>query len=83
VFSFGLFAAGAFFPVFPFFFSGGMTGTAWSVALSVAALAAIGFATSLFSGRGPVYSAIRQVAIGAVAAGVTYGTGALIGVSLS
>ncbi|MDB5864101.1 MAG: protein of unknown function transrane [Betaproteobacteria bacterium] len=82
-FSFGLFAAGAFFPVFPFFFSGGMTGTAWSVALSVAALAAIGFATSLFSGRGPVYSAIRQVAIGAVAAGVTYGAGALIGVSLS
>ena len=41
---------------------------AWSVALSVAALGAIGLATSLFSGRGPVYSATRQVVIGAVAA---------------
>ena len=53
------------------------------MALSVVALAVIGFATSLFSGRGPVYSATRQIAIGAVAAGVTYGVGALIGVSLS
>jgi len=44
---------------------------------------AIGLATSLFSGRGPLYSAIRQVLVGAVAAAVTYATGALIGVSLS
>jgi VIT1/CCC1 family predicted Fe2+/Mn2+ transporter len=82
-FSFGLFAAGAFFPVLPFFFAGGMTGMAWSMALSVVALAVIGLATSLFSGRGPVYSATRQVMIGVVAAGVTYAVGALIGVSLS
>ena len=82
-FSFGLFAAGAFFPVLPFFFAGGMTGIAWSLALSVVALAVIGLATSLFSGRGAVYSATRQVMIGAVAAGVTYAVGALIGVSLS
>ena len=82
-FSFALFALGAFFPVFPFFFAGGMTGMAWSLALSVAALGAIGLATSLFSGRGPAYSATRQVIIGAVAAGITYATGALIGVSLS
>jgi vacuolar iron transporter family protein len=81
--SFALFALGAFFPVFPFFFVGGMTGVASGLALSVVALAVIGFATSLFSGRGPVYSATRQIAIGAVAAGVTYGVGALIGVSLS
>ena len=45
--------------------------------------AAIGLATSLFSGRGPAYSASRQVLIGAAAAGITYATGALIGVSLS
>ncbi|MEN3355447.1 MAG: vacuolar iron transporter family protein [Betaproteobacteria bacterium] len=82
-FSFALFALGAFFPVFPFFFAGGMTGMAWSLALSVAALGAIGLSTSLFSGRGPVYSATRQVIIGAAAAGITYATGALIGVSLS
>jgi vacuolar iron transporter family protein len=82
-FSFALFAVGALFPVVPFFFAGGTTGMAWSMALSVAALGAIGLATSLFSGRGPVYSATRQVGIGAVAAGVTYAIGALIGVSLS
>jgi VIT1/CCC1 family predicted Fe2+/Mn2+ transporter len=82
-FSFALFAVGAFFPLFPFFFAGGTTGIAWSLALSIAASGVIGLATSLFSGRGPVYSAIRQVVIGAVAAGVTYVTGAAIGVSLS
>jgi VIT1/CCC1 family predicted Fe2+/Mn2+ transporter len=82
-FSFALFAAGALFPVVPFFFAGGTTGMAWSAALSVVALAVIGLATSLFSGRGPVYSATRQIVIGAVAAAVTYAIGALIGVSIS
>lgn len=82
-FSFGLFALGAIFPVLPFFFASGAAGTAWSLGLSGLALAAIGLATSLFSGRGPLYSALRQVAIGALAAGVTYAIGAVIGVSLS
>ncbi|WP_018230626.1 VIT1/CCC1 transporter family protein [Methyloversatilis universalis] len=82
-FSFVLFSAGALFPVLPFFFTEGVAGMAWSGGLSAAALAGIGVATSLFSGRGPVYSALRQVLIGVAAAGVTYGTGALIGVSLA
>jgi vacuolar iron transporter family protein len=70
---------------FSFALFGGTTGIAWSLAASVAALGAIGLvlATSLFSGRGPVYSATRQVWVGAVAAAVTYAMGALIGVSLS
>ena len=82
-FSFALFAAGAFFPVVPFFLAAGTTGIAWSLALSIAALGVIGVTTSLFSDRGPVYSATRQVVIGALAAGVTYATGTAIGVSLS
>lgn len=82
-FSFVLFATGAIFPILPFFFTAGLPGMLWSAALSALALAAIGVATSLFSGRGPLFSALRQILIGAVAAGVTYGTGALIGVSLS
>ncbi|MBS0513601.1 MAG: VIT1/CCC1 transporter family protein [Proteobacteria bacterium] len=82
-FSFLLFAAGAFFPVVPFFFNDGFAGMAWSIGLSVLALGVIGLGTSLFSGLGPVYSAVRQIVIGAAAAGVTYGTGALIGVSIS
>jgi VIT1/CCC1 family predicted Fe2+/Mn2+ transporter len=82
-FSFALFAAGAAFPVLPFFFVAGAAGIAWCLVASGVALALIGVATSLFSGRGPLYSAIRQVLIGAAAAGITYGTGALIGVSLA
>lgn len=82
-FSFVLFAVGALFPVLPFFFAGGAAGMAWSAGLSVVALGAIGLATSLFSGRGALYSVVRQIVIGAVAAAVTYGTGAVIGVSIT
>ena len=82
-FSFLLFAVSAFFPVLPFFFTGGLPGMAWSAGLSAVALGAIGLGTSLFSGRGPLYSALRQIGIGAAAAGVTYATGALIGVSIA
>jgi VIT1/CCC1 family predicted Fe2+/Mn2+ transporter len=81
-FSFGLFAIGAVFPVLPFFFVAGATGIACSLAASAAALAVIGVATSLFSGRSASYSAVRQVLIGAAAAGITYAVGAAIGVSL-
>ncbi len=82
-FSLALFAAGAIFPVLPFFFAAGTAGIAWSGAASALALAAIGLATSLFSGRTPLYSALRQVLIGAAAAGITYAAGALLGVSLT
>jgi VIT1/CCC1 family predicted Fe2+/Mn2+ transporter len=82
-FSFVLFAVGAIFPVLPFFFGEGVTGMAWSAGLSVVALGVLGLATSLFSGRSAAYSAVRQIVIGAVAAAVTYGTGALIGVSIA
>lgn len=82
-FSFVLFSVGAMFPVLPFFFATGATGIAWSLVSSAAALAAIGLGTSLFSGRSALYSALRQVVIGAAAAGITYAAGAAIGVSLS
>jgi vacuolar iron transporter family protein len=67
----------------PFFFVSGNAGVAASLGVSVLALAVIGVATSLFSGRTPLYSALRQVLIGAAAAGITYGAGALLGVSLA
>jgi VIT1/CCC1 family predicted Fe2+/Mn2+ transporter len=53
-----------------------------SLAASGVALALIGAGTSLFTGRGVVFSALRQLAIGLAAAGVTYGMGAVVGVSL-
>ena len=81
--SFLLFAAGAVFPVLPFFWLQG----AWAIAACVAAsgtvLCAMGLATSLFNGRSPWYSALRQLVFGGLAAAVTYGTGALLGTSLS
>ena len=81
--SFCLFAAGAIFPVAPFFFMSGNTAILVSLVVSGAALAAIGAGTSLFTGRGVVFSATRQLLIGYAAAAVTFGVGRLAGVALS
>ncbi len=80
--SFGLFALGAIFPVAPFFFLGGVAVLIASLAASGVALILIGAGTSLFTGRNLAFSAGRQVVIGFAAAGVTYGIGRLVGVSL-
>jgi VIT1/CCC1 family predicted Fe2+/Mn2+ transporter len=80
--SFFLFAAGAIFPVAPFFLLSGQAALLASVALSGAALAAIGAGTSLFTGRGVAFSAARQLLIGYGAAAVTFAIGRLAGVSL-
>lgn len=82
-FSFAAFAIGALFPVVPFMFARDTGAIAVSIGVSAAALAAIGVGTSLYSGRGALFSAARQVIIGCAAAAVTYFAGALVGVSLS
>jgi VIT1/CCC1 family predicted Fe2+/Mn2+ transporter len=81
--SFVLFSLGALFPVAPFLLLQGARAIAISVILSAAALCAIGLLTSLFNGRSPWYSAARQTLFGCAAAAITYGIGALLGVSLS
>ena len=81
--SFLLFAAGAIVSLLPFLWIKGMPAIAVSVALSALALFGIGIITSLFNGRNPWFSAARQVVIGCAAAAVTYGAGALLGVSIS
>jgi VIT1/CCC1 family predicted Fe2+/Mn2+ transporter len=81
--SFVLFAFGAVFPVAPFVFLSGWPAVGLSLALSGLVLTAIGAATSLFTGRGAAFSAARQLLIGYLAAGVTFGIGRLVGVSLS
>jgi VIT1/CCC1 family predicted Fe2+/Mn2+ transporter len=81
--SFSLFAFGAVFPVAPFLVLTGWTAVIASIALSGVVLAAIGAATSLFTGRGALSSAVRQLLIGCTAAAVTFGVGRLVGVSLS
>src|SRR6266404_903258 len=80
--SFCLFAAGAIFPVAPFFWLHGTPALLASLALSGLALVLIGAGTSLFTGRGLVISAMRQLVIGFAAAGLTYGVGHLVGVSI-
>ena len=81
--SFALFSAGAIFPVVSFIWFKGAQAIAVSVALSAAALCAMGLLTSLFNGRSPWFSAMRQAVFGCVAASVTYAIGSLLGVSLS
>src|SRR5690242_12807330 len=80
--SFLLFAIGAIFPVAPFFFLSGAAVIVTSLIVSACAMFAIGAGTSLFTGRGVLFSGARQIAIGLAAAAVTFGLGRLIGVSI-
>jgi vacuolar iron transporter family protein len=81
--SFFLFALGAIFPVAPFLFVAGSTAVLASLALSGADLFLIGAGTTLFTGRGALFSGMRQLAIGLAAAGVTFALGRLIGISIA
>jgi vacuolar iron transporter family protein len=80
--SFILFAGGALLPVIPFFALAGAPAIGASLGIGAAAMLAIGAGTSLFTGRGVLFSALRQLAIGVAAAGITFGLGRVIGVSL-
>lgn len=80
--SFCLFAVGAVIPVAPFFFLSGNLGVAVSAALSALALFGIGAGITLLTGRGALYSGLRQVIFGLLAAGITFGLGRVIGASL-
>ena len=53
-----------------------------SLGLSLAALFAVGAAVSLLTGKGVLFSGLRQVGIGAAAAAVTYAVGTIIGVGV-
>ena len=50
---------------------------------SAVALFLIGAGTSLFTGRGVLFSGARQLVVGLAAAGVTFGVGRLIGVAVA
>jgi VIT1/CCC1 family predicted Fe2+/Mn2+ transporter len=80
--SFVLFFAGAIAPVAPFLFLSGGAAIATSLAASGVALFIIGAAITLLTGRGVLYSGLRQLLIGMAAAAVTFGIGRLIGVSV-
>ena len=77
------FAIGAMVPVVPFLFGGGLTVVAVSIGLSLAAMFAVGVGVSLLTGRSALFSGVRQVAIGAAAAAVTFLVGRVIGVNVT
>jgi len=81
--SFAAFAVGAAIPVIPFLFGGGTVVFVFSIGLSLIALFVVGAGVSLVTGRGTLFSGMRQVGIGILAATVTYVVGLAIGVSVA
>jgi VIT1/CCC1 family predicted Fe2+/Mn2+ transporter len=80
--SFLAFVAGALIPLAPFFVLSGLRATLVSAALSGIGLFSVGAAMSLFTGRHPLPSGLRMVAIGGTAIAVTYAIGAAVGLRL-
>ena len=81
--SFAFFASGALVPVLPFLL--GLTGTAALVTASAlvgGALMVTGAVVGMLSGAPPLRRALRQLAVGAAAATVTYVLGSLFGATL-
>ena len=81
--SFCLFALGAIIPVAPFFFLSGIVGVIVSICCATVALFGIGAGITLLTGRNVFYSGTRQVILGLLAAGITFGLGRVIGTSLA
>jgi len=81
--SFLSFALGAVVPLVPYLVTRGSGAFLGTLIATAASLLAVGAAISLFTGRNPVRSALRQAMIGALAAGATFLIGKLLGVSVS
>ncbi|MCC7105397.1 MAG: VIT1/CCC1 transporter family protein [Chloroflexi bacterium] len=80
--SFLMFATGAITPVLPYLFVGDVLAVGLSALLSAIGLFAIGAGITLFTGRHPFVSGMRQVGFGLAAAAVTFGLGKLVGAGL-
>ena len=80
--SFALFSLGAIVPVIPFFWLAGGAAVILSLVLAGIALFALGATTALITGTGVVRTGTRSLLLGLVAAGVTYGIGVVLGVTV-
>jgi VIT1/CCC1 family predicted Fe2+/Mn2+ transporter len=76
------FAVGAFVPLLPFLILNGGTAFATSIGASGVALFAIGLAVSRLTHRHAIWTGVRQVALGGLAAAVTFGVGTLLGTAV-
>ena len=81
--SFVTFALGAFIPLIPWLFTSGTAAIVLSVVLGAVASLAVGVVLARFTERPVVVSALRQLAVTAVAAAVTFGVGKAIGTGVS
>jgi len=77
--SFVTFAIGAFIPLAPWLFTSGTAAIVLSVVLGAVASLAVGVVLARFTERPAVVSALRQLAVTAIAAAVTFGIGRAIG----
>lgn len=81
IYSFLAFSFGAVVPLAPFLLTEGVTAIVIAVVLALGSLFVVGALVSLLTGRGLLFSGLRQVFIGGAAALVTFIVGSLIGVS--
>ncbi len=79
--SFSTFALGALIPLIPWLITRGGAATVASIAAGAVAALVVGSAVALFTNRSRWRSAVRQLAILATVAAITYGIGAAVGVS--
>lgn len=78
--SFLAFTLGALVPLVPYLLLSGAAAFGISLGVSLAALAFLGYGISRLTHRSALYSSVRQVALGGVAAAVTYAVGTVVGV---
>ena len=81
VMSFLSFSVGAILPLFPWFFTEGSAAVIASIIIGGVTALALGAAIGFMSGRNVLSTAVRQLAVAAIAASVTYGVGHVLGVS--
>jgi VIT1/CCC1 family predicted Fe2+/Mn2+ transporter len=77
--SFAMFAIGALIPVFPFLFGSGLLVVGISLAISTLGFFLIGAGITLTTGTPLLRAGGRQMVLGLLAAGVTFGLGKLVG----
>ena len=77
--SFFAFGLGAIVPLFPWFFTTGTVGIKASIIVAIVASIAIGLGLAWATGKSYVRTVARQVVLSAIAAGVTFWIGHLIG----
>jgi VIT1/CCC1 family predicted Fe2+/Mn2+ transporter len=81
--SFLAFTLGAFVPLLPYLIWSGAAAFALSLGFSLVALALLGIGIGRMTRRPILFTAVRQVLLGGIAAAVTFAVGKVIGVQLA